>query len=286
MIPRQEFGRTGHQSSRVIFGSYALNKAKQAEADRALALLQEYGVNHIDTAPMYGNAEKLIGPWLTKNRDEFFIATKTRSRSRHGALNNLKRSLERLRVNYIDLWQMHGLTNPAGWEKVMGPEGALEAFVEAREKGLVRYLGVTGHTLKAAEMHLKSLATFDFDSVMLSYNHALMQNLQYAAQFDKLERVCRERRVAFQTIKAVAQRPWAGRTKTFNTYFYEPLATQEAIDTAVHWVLGHPTAFLVTAGDMQILPRILDAAYRFEARPSEADMVALAEEFAIQPIFK
>ena len=220
MIPTQEFGRTGHQSTRVIFGAYALSNAAQAEADRALALLQEYGVNHIDTAPMYGNAEKVIGPWLAKHRDDFFVATKTRRRTRNGALDDLKRSLERLRVDCIDLWQMHGLTGPAGWERALSSGGTIDAFLEVRDKGLVRYLGVTGHGLRAADMHLKSLAAFDFDAVMLAYNHALMRKPRYSAQLDELESVCRERRVAFQTIKAVARRPWAGRPKTHNTYFY------------------------------------------------------------------
>jgi predicted aldo/keto reductase-like oxidoreductase len=285
MIPRREFGRTGHPSTRVIFGAWALNKATQAEADRALALLQEYGVNHIDTAPMYGNAEKVIGPSLAKHRNAFFVATKTRSRSRSGALSNLKRSLERLRVDYIDLWQMHGLTNPAGWEKVMGPEGALEAFVEARDQGLVQFLGVTGHGTNVPAMHKRSLERFDFDTVLLPYNYVLMQNPRYAADFNELVRLCRKRNVAVQTIKSIARRPWGSRPKTYNTYFYEPLETQAAIDKAVHWSLGFPDSFLITAGDLQLLPKMLDAATRFEKRPSGTEMRAMVEQFDIQPIF-
>lgn len=285
MIPRQKFGRTGHKSSRVIFGAWALNKATQAEADSALALLQEYGVNHIDTAPMYGNAEKVIGPWLAKHRNDFFVATKTRRRSRLGALDDLKRSLERLRVDYIDLWQMHGLTNPAGWGKVMGPEGALEAFVEARDKGLVRFLGVTGHGSKAPAMHKRSLERFDFDTVMLPYNYLLMQNPRYAVDFNELVGLCRKRNVAVQTIKSIARRPWGSSPKTYNTYFYEPLETQGAIDKSVHWPLGFPNSFLITAGDMQLLPKMLDAANRFEKRPSDMEMSAIVDEFDIQLIF-
>jgi len=285
MIPRQEFGRTGHQSTRVIFGSWALNKATQAEADSTLALLQKYGVNHLDTAPMYGNAEKVIGPWLAKHRDDFFIATKTRRRSRQGALDNLKRSLERLRVDYIDLWQMHGLTSPAGWEKAMAPAGALEAFIEARDTGLVRFLGVTGHGNKVAAMHKRSLERFDFDTVMLPYNYLLMQNPRYAADFNELTGVCRERNVAVQTMKSLARWPCSGRSKTHNTYFYEPLTTQGAIDEVVHWSLGLPDSFLITVGDMQLLPKVFDAATRFEKRPSDMEMHALVDEFDIQPIF-
>ena len=286
MIPRQEFGRTGHKSTRVIFGSWALSKATQAEADRALSLLQEYGVNHIDTAPMYGNAEKLIGPWLVKHRDDFFIATKTRSRSRQGALDNLKRSLQRLRVDYIDLWQMHGITNPAGWERVMGPEGALEAFVEARDKDLVHFLGVTGHGNKVPAMHKRSLEHFDFDTVLLPYNYLLMQNPRYASDFSELVRLCRERNVAVQTIKSIARLPWGSRSKTYNTYFYEPLETQDAIDKAVHWSLGLPNSFMITAGDMRLLPKVLDAADRFEKRPSDREMRAIVDEFDMQEIFQ
>jgi aryl-alcohol dehydrogenase-like predicted oxidoreductase len=285
MIPKQGFGRTGHKSTRTLFGSYALSKATQAEADRVLDLLLQYGVNHIDTAPIYGNAEKRIGPWLEKHRDRFFLATKSRRRAYQGAWDDLQRSLDRLRVDYVDLWQMHGLTNPAGWDKAMGPGGALEAFIEARDKGLVRFLGVTGHGSKVPAMHQRSLERFDFDSVLLPYNYALLQKPRYAADFTALTTLCRERTVAVQTIKSIARRPWKDRPRTHNTYFYQPLDTQEAIDKAVHWSLGYPDTFLITAGDMQLLPRILDAASRFETRPSGGEMSALAKELDIQPIF-
>lgn len=285
MIPKQEFGRAGHQSTRVIFGAYALSKATQKEADCTLALLQEYGVNHIDTAPMYGNAEKVIGSWLAKHRDDFFVATKTRSRSRQGALNNLKRSLELLHVDHIDLWQMHGLTNPVGWEKAMGPGGALEAFVEARDEGLVRFLGVTGHGSKVPAMHKRSLERFDFDTVLLPYSYVQMQNLRYATDFNELVRLCRERNVAVQTTKSIARRPWGSSPKTHNTYFYEPLVNQDAIDKSVQWALGFQDSFLITAGDMKLLPKMLDAANRFEKRPTDKEMSAIVEEFDIQPIF-
>jgi predicted aldo/keto reductase-like oxidoreductase len=285
MIPRQKFGRTGHQSTRVIFGSWALSKATTAEADGALELLLEYGVNHIDTARIYGRAEELIGPWMAKHRDDFFVATKTRSRSRLGALRDLQRSLERLRVDYIDLWQMHALTNSAGWEKAMGPGGALEALLEARDEGLVQFLGVTGHGTTVPAMHLRSLERFDFDTVLLPYNYVMLQNPQYAVDFHRLVEVCRQRTVAVQTIKSVARWPWDGRPKTHNTYFYEPLVAQKAIDKAVHWSLGLPNSFLVSVGDLSVLPKVLDAANRFEALPTEDEMRTLGEEFAIEPTF-
>jgi aryl-alcohol dehydrogenase-like predicted oxidoreductase len=285
MIPKAIFGRTGHLSSRVIFGSWALSNATQNEADQILELLLEYGINHIDTAQMYGNAEKLIGSWMLKHRSDFFLATKTRKRTHRGAVADLHQSLRLLGVDTIDLWQMHSLTGPVGWETAMGPGGTLEVFTNARQKGHVRFLGVTGHGNKAAAMHLRSLERFDFDSVLLPYSYAQMQDSRYAQAFSSLMSTCSERHVAVQTIKAIARRPWHAQPKTYNTYFYEPLDTQEAIEKSVHWVLGNPGCFLVTAGDMRILPKILQAADRFTTRPSEAEMSALVSEYAIQPIF-
>jgi aryl-alcohol dehydrogenase-like predicted oxidoreductase len=285
MIAKQEFGRTGHLSTRVIFGAYALSEATQKEADKVLEILLEHGINHIDTAPLYGNAEERIGPWMDKYRDKFFLATKTRNRGYDRAWKDLQRSLERLRVDQIDLWQMHGLTNPQGWEKVMGPGGTLEAFIEAREKGLVRFLGVTGHGSKVPGMHIQSLERFDFDSVLLPYSYWQMGDLKYATDFNTLSGMCRKRKVAVQTIKSVARRKWDDRPKTHNTYFYQPLETQAAIDKAVHWALGNPEVFVITAGDIQILPKMLEAAERIEARPSDEEMDALIEEMDIQPIF-
>jgi aryl-alcohol dehydrogenase-like predicted oxidoreductase len=285
MIPSKEFGRTGHLSTRVIFGAYALSEATQKEADAVLEILLEHGINHIDTAPIYGKSEERIGPWMEKHRDKFFLATKTQNRGCDRALKDLQRSMKRLRVDHIDLWQMHGLTNPKGWEKAMGPGGTLEAFIEEREKGLVRFLGVTGHGNKVPGMHIQSLERFDFDSVLLPYSCWQMVDTKYAADFETLAGMCRDRKAALQTIKSVARRKWEDRPKTHNTYFYQPLETQGAVDKTVHWVLGNPQVFLITAGDIQILPKVLDAAERFEARPPDVEMDALIEEMYIQPIF-
>ena len=285
MIVRSQFGCSGHTSTRIIFGSWALRKATQAEADLILHMLLEYGVNHIDTAPMYGNAEKCIGSWMEAHRGDFFLATKSRKRTYKGAWEDLQRSLTRLRVDYIDLWQLHGLTNLAGWEKAMGPEGALKAFIEARDKGLVHFLGVTGHGNKVPAMHKRSLERFDFDTVMLPYNYLLMKNPRYAADFNELVGLCRKRNVAVQTMKSIARWPCRGRSKSYNTYFYEPLETQDAIDKSVHWSIGFVDNFLATVGDMQLLPKVLNAANRFEKRPSDIEMRAMVDKFAIQPIF-
>ncbi|MHA1953649.1 MAG: aldo/keto reductase [Candidatus Heimdallarchaeaceae archaeon] len=285
MISKLEFGRTGHISSRIIFGGYALSKATQDEASSILDLLLKNGINHIDTALGYGDSEIRIGPWMEKHRNDFFLATKTRHRSYEKAWKDLQRSLTQLKVESIDLWQMHGLTNPVGWEKAMGSEGALAAFIEARDKGLVKFLGVTGHGSKVPSMHMQSLERFDFDSVLLPYNFLMMQNPKYAVNFKELIELCRESNVAVQTIKSVSRRPWEDRPKNYNTYFYEPLETQDSIDKAVHWSLGLADSFVITAGDMKILPKMLDSAKRFEEQPTDAEMENLVSEYNLQKIF-
>ncbi len=285
MISKSQFGRTKHKSSRIIFGGYALSNGTQKEANDVLELLLEYNINHIDTAPMYGKSEKLIGSWMADHQEDFFIATKTRSRSYKGAMKDLHNSLEVLNVKCIDLWQMHGLTNPQGWKKAMGPGGTLEAFIEAREKGLVRFLGVTAHGGKSAIMHKKSLEQFDFDSVMLPYNYLMMQDNKYQESFNELINVCKKRNVAVQTIKSIARRPWDGELKTHNTFFYQPLEDEEAIKKSVHWALGFQNSFVITAGDISLLPFILEGATHFTNHPSETEMKALVNQFQIKKIF-
>ena len=284
MIDKSCFGRTGHMSTRIIFGGYALSSATQNEADHVLNLLLRFGINHIDTAPIYGKAEELIGTWMKTHRDDFFLATKSRRRSYDGALRDLQQSLTRLRVDYIDLWQMHGLTNLVSWKKVMDEGGALEAFIDAREQGLVRFLGVTGHGDKVPGVHKRSLERFDFDSVLLPYNYPQLQNPRYSADFNELIAICRKHNVAVQTIKAISRRPWGSRPKTYNTYFYEPLENQDSIDKSVHWAMGLTDSFIITAGDVRLLPKILDAATRFDGRPSDSEMSNLVDEFDMQNI--
>ncbi len=256
----------------------------QTEADHTLEVLLEYGVNHIDTAASYGEAELRIGPWMKQHRQNFFLATKTEERTYQGAWDELHRSLERLRVDYVDLWQMHLLVNPEDWKTAMGPGGALEAFIEAREQGLVRFLGVTGHGVTVPAMHKRSLERFDFDSVLLPYNYTMMQNPQYAADFEALAAICQERNVAMQAIKTLVRRPWGDKTQTRSTW-YEPFEDQANIDQVVHWALGRPGIFLNTAGDIHLLPKVLDAASRFQSAPTEEAMAEMATKLEMAPLF-
>ena len=284
MIERKPFGRTGHDSSRVVFGAAALADVSKADADRALDLLLAHGINHIDVAAGYGDAELRVAPWLRRHPDSFFLATKTGERTYRGAREQIRRSLDRLGVDSVDLIQLHNLVDVIEWDQALSAGGALEAALEAREEGLVRFIGVTGHGLSVPEMHRRSLERFPFDSVLAPYNHVQMQDPRYAGTFEAMAAVCAERGVAVQTIKSLARRRWDGRPHTAATW-YEPLREQTDIDLAVHWVLGRPEAFLLTTGDVEILPRLLDAAERFERRPAEEDMAALAERSAAEALF-
>jgi aryl-alcohol dehydrogenase-like predicted oxidoreductase len=282
-IERRPFGRTGHLSSCTIFGAAALADVTQDEADRTMELLLERGVNHIDTANSYGESERRIGPWMPRHRDQFFLATKTEQRSYTGAKEHLHRSLDLLRTDHIDLWQMHVLVKPDEWERAFGTGGAIEAFIEAREQGLVRYLGVTGHYTVVGWMHRRSLERHDFDSVLLPYNYAMMQNPTYAADFEALMQICAERNVAVQAIKSCTRGPWPGEARSAATW-YEPFTEQAELDTAVSWALRRPGIFLNTPGDIDLLPKVLDAAARFEPGPQQA-LDAAMDSLQPAPLF-
>jgi aryl-alcohol dehydrogenase-like predicted oxidoreductase len=285
LIPTQSFGRTGYVSTRAIFGAAALGEATQDEADRTLEDLLRHGVNHIDTAPSYGDAELRIGPWMAQHRSRFFLATKTDERRYGPARDQIRRSLERLQVDQVDLIQLHHLIDPAEWEIAMGPGGALEAVVEAREQGFARFVGVTGHGLSAPAMHRRSLERFDFDSVLLPYNYVTMSMPHYRDDFEALVALCQERNVAVQAIKGVLRRPWADGAEHTRATWYEPLEEQAAIDAAVGWVLQRPGIFLITPGDIDLFPRVLDAASRFTAGPTEQEVRALVADQEMRSLF-
>lgn len=285
MIGQAVFGRTGHKSTRTLFGAAALSSVTQAEADATIELLQSYGVNHYDTAASYGESELRIGSWISRHGKPYsFLATKTGERTYAGARDEFHRSLERLNVDRVDLIQLHNLVEPQEWETALGPGGALEALIEAREQGLVRFIGVTGHGLTVAAMHLKALQRFDFDSVLLPLNYVMQQNAQYMADFNALSSYCAAHQVVVQTIKSITRAPWGDRQQTHATW-YEPLDEQSDIDLAVHWVLGHADLFLNTVGDIHVLPKVLSAADRFEASPTVEDMKAMLSRLEMTSLF-
>jgi aryl-alcohol dehydrogenase-like predicted oxidoreductase len=284
MIERRPFGRTGHHSTATLFGAAALARTTQAEADRTLELLLRHGINHIDTAARYGDSELRIGPWMARHRKDFFLATKTGQRTASEARADIHRSLERLRVDHVDLIQLHSLGHPDDWDRALGPGGALEAAIEARQQGLARFIGVTGHGWTIPVMHRRSLARFDFDSVLLPYNYFMAQDERYRQSFEELLGLCRARNVAVQLIKSIARGPWATTERTHTTW-YQPLEAQGDIDRAVHWALDVPGVFLNTAGDLTLLPRVLDAASRFARRPADEEMGTMLTSTRMTSLF-
>jgi aryl-alcohol dehydrogenase-like predicted oxidoreductase len=271
-------------STRTLFGAAALGPISQKEADETLEVLLRYGVNHIDVAASYGDAELRLAPWLKHHRAHFYVATKTGQRAAKEAREELHRSLERMEIEYVDLWQLHNLADPIEWDIALSPGGALEAALEAKQQGLIRAIGVTGHGLQIAASHRRSLERYDFDSVLLPYNYITLRNPYYAEQFNALLATCQERNVAVQTIKSIAYKPWLGRPHVHTTW-YEPLAEQRDIDLAVHWVLQQPGIFLNTVSDIHLLPKVLDAASRFVSGPTDEEMEALVARSGMQPLF-
>lgn len=283
-IGKAEFGRTGHRSTRVIFGGAALWQVSQRVADTTLELLLRYGINHIDTASTYADSELRIAPWLKHHPGHFFLATKGDMRDEKGAREEINRSLDRLGVDHVDLWQIHSIADPIEWDRALSPGGALDAALTARAEGLIKWIGITGHGAQIAATLRRSMDRFDFDSVLLPYNYVSMQNPYYRDNFNALFETCSQRNVAVQTIKSIAMRPWMEHEHTRATW-YQPLESPDDIDLAVWWVLGRRGAFLNSVADVDLLPRVLDAASRFNQLPDDAAMQALVQRSHSEPLF-
>jgi len=285
VLDRAPFGRTGHASSRVVFGAAALGRMRQERADELLPVLLEHGVNHLDVAASYGDAELRLAPWLAGHRDRFFLATKTGERTADRARAELERSLERLGVDAVDLIQLHNLVEPDEWEVAHGRGGALEALLRARDEGMTRFIGVTGHGLRIAAMHRRSLERFDYDSVLLPYNHVLLADDRYRDEVEALLATCTERQVAIQTIKAVARRRWPDEHQGPRFSWYEPLTDADALARAVRYVLARPELFLNTSSDARLLRPILEAAEAGGPAPTDEELAADRLAQGVRPLF-
>ncbi|HVD30735.1 MAG TPA: aldo/keto reductase [Methylomirabilota bacterium] len=286
MIAAAPFGRTGHQSRRTIFGAAALGKVTDAEAERALELVLRYDLNHLDTAASYGDSELHIAPWLKREgRERFFLATKTGKRTYAEARDEIRLSLRRLGTDHVDLIQLHNLVDQSEWNIAMGKDGALRAAVEARDAGLTRFIGVTGHGLEVARRHRESLERFPFDSVLFPYNATQLAGEQYSRDAEALIAMCEKRGVAIQTIKAITLGPWPGERPARPTTWYEPLTDQRDIDLTVRFVLARPGLFLNTASDIDLLAKILDAADRGGPAPTSEELEDLVRRREMAPLF-
>ena len=296
MIATLPFGRTGHDSTRVIFGAAALSAVTQEDANRTLQLVAAHGINHLDVARSYGEAELRLAPFLAQHRDEYFLATKTEQRTADRAYAEINESLERLGTDHVDLIQLHNLVDEEQWRTAYAPGGALQGTLRALGEGLVGAIGVTGHGVTVARQHLRSLQEYDFASVLLPYNYPMSHNKRYMADFEELLAVCADRQVAVQTIKSITKAAWPDREPgqiagpprdggRFAATWYEPLREPQAISTAVGWVLGREGVFLNTVGDIHLLPLVLDAAQRVTGRPNDEQMAELEANFQMAPLF-
>jgi len=284
MLQTRRFGRTEHMSTVAIFGAAAFWKISQEQADRVMELVISSGINHIDVAPSYGQAEERLGSWMQRERERFFVGCKTMERTREGAWSELHQSLKRLHCEGFDLYQLHAVTSFDELEAVTAPRGALEALVEAKRAGLIRHIGITGHGVVAPAIYLKALQRFDFDSVTFPLNFVQAGNAKYYQGAKELIRECRSRDVGVMVIKSIAQGPWGEKEKTHATW-YEPFSQMNEIQKGINFVLSHDVTGICTAGDIDLLPLVLKACEKAVPLSLEEREKLIESGRAYQPLF-
>ncbi len=269
-MEKRLLGRTGHHSTVVTFGTAALGRVTQDVADVAVEHILEHGVNHIDIAPTYGQAMERMAPWMPKIRGQVFLGAKTRERTKGEAWENIRSAMSRLGVKSFDLFQLHSVGDMGALDQVTGNGGALEALIEMREQGLTRWIGITGHGPEVPRVQLEALERFDFDTIMFPVSASMFRSPEYRENAVKLLEKAASRNVGVHTIKMIARGGWGGRDRECTTW-YDPHREQEDIDRALWWVLSNPMHTAPSAGDVTLLPKVLDAAERF-TRLSDEEM--------------
>jgi len=284
MLQTRRFGRTEHMSTVAIFGAAAFWEISQEQADRVMELVISSGINHIDVAPSYGQAEQRLGPWMRRERRRFFVGCKTMERTLEGARNELHRSLKLLQCELFDLYQLHAVTSLEELDVVTGPGGALEALVEAKRDGLIRHIGITGHGVDAPAIYLEALRRFDFDTVTFPLNFVQAGNPKYYLDAKELIRQCRSRDMGVMIIKSIAQGPWGEKEKTHTTW-YEPFSRMDEIQKGINFVLSHDVTGVCTAGDTGVLPLVLKACEQAVPLSLEETEKLIEAGRAYQPLF-
>ncbi|MFC0622892.1 aldo/keto reductase [Kribbella deserti] len=278
-MEKRRLGRLGHESSVLIYGAASLGAVDQDRADASIQEALDAGINHFDVAADYGDAELRLGPWMPRIRDDIFLATKTGRRSAEEAWTEINRSLERLQTDHVDLIQMHAVCDLENLDLVTGKGGSLEAAIRAKEEGLARAIGITGHTDAAPSVHTEALRRFDFDSVLTPLNYRLSADPEYAEAYQALVAAVQASDAALMTIKMIARRNWReGEEKTYDTW-YAPFDEQRYVTAATAWLLnGHPEITgLATAGETRLLRQMVTAE-RERATLSAQDAAAILEE--------
>ena len=280
----RRFGRTGHMSTIAIFGGAAFWEISQEEADKVMESVIAAGINHIDVAPSYGQAEIRIGPWMPRERERFFLGCKTMERTKEGAWKEMQASLQRLQTKAFDLYQCHAITTMEELDAVTMKGGALEAFVEARREGLTKFIGITGHGVNAPQIYLEALRRFDFDSILFPLNFVQMANPEYRKYAEELIATCKTKDVGTMVIKTITTGPWGERQHTATTW-YEPFDQGAEIQRAVNFALSYEVTGLCTAGDIRVLPLVIQACENFAhlSQPEREEMIKSAGQF--EPLF-
>lgn len=261
-MEKRRFGRSGHMSTVAIFGAAAFWEIEQRDADRVMESVIEAGVNHIDVAPSYGQAEQRIGPWMPRERERFFLGCKTMERSRGGAWEEMQKSLKLLQTDHFDLYQLHAITSMKELDACTMAGGALEALLEARAQGLIRHIGITGHGINSPEIFIEALKRFDFDSILFPLNYVQMSIPEFRRSAEALIGTCKAKDVGTMVIKTITKGPWGEKQKTATTW-YEPFDRMEEIQPAVNFALSYEVTGLCTAGDTRVLPMVLKACQNF-----------------------
>jgi len=283
-MEKRRFGRTNHMSSLAVFGGFALAYVDQPTADRVIQQVLDAGLNHIDIAPSYGEAEQRLSPWMPRIRDAFFLGCKTMQRTKQAAIDGLNQSLERLQVNSFDLYQMHAVTTMEELNRCTQTGGSLEGIIEMREKGLTRFIGITGHGMQTPTIFIEALRRFDFDSVLFPIFPALFADEDYRKQALALLDLCEEKDVGVMTIKAIAKEPWGDREPHYHTW-YVPFDDQETIQTNINFSLSHKLTHICTVGDYRILGKVLTACEHFEPMDADAQMALINAQSDLEIFF-
>ncbi|MAT44241.1 MAG: aldo/keto reductase [Anaerolineaceae bacterium] len=279
-MEKRTFGRSGHASTVAIFGGAAFWDISQAKADEVMEQVLAAGVNHIDVAPQYGMAEERIGPWMVRERNRFFLGCKTMERSREGSWRELQQSLHRLKTDHFDLYQIHAVTNMQELDEVTQTGSVLETLVKARQEGLTQYLGITGHGMDSPAVFLEAIKRFDFDSILFPVNFVLYGQPDYREGAETLLAECKKRNIAVMAIKSIAKGPWDDKPKTHTTW-YEPFSASDMIEKAVHFVLSQDVTGICTAGDITVLPKVLEACQTYQPMPKseQEELIRKAAEY-------
>lgn len=284
-MEKRRFGRSRHQSTVAIFGAAAFWEIEQKDADRVMELVIDAGINHIDIAPSYGEAELRVGPWMKTERGRFFLGCKTMERTKEGAWREMHESLDRLNTDSFDLYQCHAVTTFAELDELFAKGGAMEAMIQARDQGLTKYIGITGHGVDAPKIYLEALRRFDYDSVLFPMNFVQMAIPEFRQAAEELIAVCKTKDVGTMIIKSITKGPWGEKPKTATTW-YEPFDKMDEIQRGVNFVLSHEVTGVCTAGDVRILPMVIEACEKFTPlNPNEREeMIASGSQF--EALFK